>query len=471
VTLFNRAGIALAVLLAPVSAMAADLPSVPTTAAAAAVAPYDWTGFYIGLNGGYAVGRDRSTLYPLRSIQGNSFTSSPEGWFGGVQAGVNWQTGQWVIGVEADAQWSGQQGTTCFLCFNFPFFPEGSLTHELPWFATVRARLGYAMGSVLLYSTGGVALGEVRSTIDCCLGTPVVVTNRRTGWTLGSGIEAALAGNWTAKVEYLYVDLGDISDLADIRFSFGHLAWDASSSLRNHITRVGLNYRFGGGAAASGWSTEAAADWSGFYVGAVYGYAVARNATVQSSVFLGGLNDIFTLALGGWLGGAQAGFNLQSGRLVYGIEADWQWTNQKDGVCRNCPPELGPGTQIFEQRLNWFGTLRGRVGHVAGSALFYVTGGLAYGQIDTEITEVNLPAVQTASFKDTRTGWALGGGIEAKLLGQWSSKTEYLYVDLGSISQPTNPTFVSSLSTHVRNHVFRSGLSYHFTTDSVAARY
>ena len=121
----------------------------------------------------------------------------------------------------------------------------------------------------------------------------------------------------------------------------------------------------------------------------------------------------------------------------------------------------------YEQKLPWFGTVRGRLGYSAGDSLFYVTGGYAYGSVKTQISALGA----TARTEKTQDGYAVGGGIETpfKLLGlfgpQWTSKTEYLYVDLGSNTETVSGV---TASTKVTEHIFRTGLNYNFNTPIVA---
>ena len=141
---------------------------------------YSWAGPYLGGNLGYAWG----------SVDNNP--TKPSGFAGGVQAGYNFQTGPWVFGIEGDIQASGAEQT--FAPWKF----------SNPWFGTVRGRAGYALNNVLFYGTGGLAFGELRATTF-----GLTESNTNAGWTLGVGAEMGFAPNWSAKVEYLYVDLAN----------------------------------------------------------------------------------------------------------------------------------------------------------------------------------------------------------------------------------------------------------------------
>ena len=176
---------------------------------------YNWTGAYIGLNGGGAWGSS-SYAAPFAS---NSINTSG-GLLGGT-LGYNWQAGRMVFGMEGDVDWSNLRGSG--VC--------GLTTCETrnSWLGTARGRLGYAMDRVMPYVTGGLALGDIRTSV-AGVGS---ANTTKAGWTIGGGLEAAIAGPWTAKVEYLYVDLGRGGSVAG-----------SDASLRANVVRAGLNYRF-----------------------------------------------------------------------------------------------------------------------------------------------------------------------------------------------------------------------------------
>ena len=166
---------------------------------------YSWMGPYLGVNAGYAWG----------SVHNN--WTKPSGAAGGVQLGYNFQQGPWVFGLEGDIQATGADDT--FAPWKF----------SNPWFGTVRGRGGYAFNNILVYGTVGLAFGELRANT---FGLTESHTN--VGWTAGLGAEVGLTRNWSAKVEYLYVDLANsnfaITGMSN-GYSFGTF-------------RAGVNYRF-----------------------------------------------------------------------------------------------------------------------------------------------------------------------------------------------------------------------------------
>jgi outer membrane immunogenic protein len=262
------------------SALAADLPARTYTKAPVYVDPgYDWTGFYIGLNGGYSWGNASNTF--ITTVPIASASQHMDGWVFGGQAGYNWQFNRsWVFGLEGDIDATGQDGTGLFgpsttvTVFTPPFgalvlptrttttTATGSLEEKLSWLATFRGRIGVLPSDrVLLYVTGGLAVGEVKSTAGVTtttstalsFGTPpgptsvsslAASSSTQAGWTIGAGVEGAIGGNWTAKLEYLYVDLGTVNNTFAGTAPFAPIT--TSTHVTDNIMRAGVNYRFGG---------------------------------------------------------------------------------------------------------------------------------------------------------------------------------------------------------------------------------
>jgi len=177
-----------------------------------------------------------------------SFKLAPDGWLGGGQIGFNWQTGPLVLGVEVDGQWSGQQDTACV---NSCTVNGGTiiLAQKLNSFATARARIGYAANAWLWYVTGGAAWGSVSNTVSFPPFGGFSFDQGKWGWVAGGGVETALWGNWTAKFEYLYMDLGGAAGAANFVVNPNFQIVEnviGTTTFRDHIFRVGLNYKFGG---------------------------------------------------------------------------------------------------------------------------------------------------------------------------------------------------------------------------------
>jgi outer membrane immunogenic protein len=191
-------GVAALGLIAAGAASAADLPSRKGPVVAPVYVPaFTWTGFYVGANAGYGFGN-------MDSVGVNAF-GDLDGFVGGGQIGYNYQIGQIVLGVEADFQGADLKAGSSFA--GLGIVGEG----KTEWFGTVRGRVGFAYDRFLPYITGGLAYGNVKTTL-----APGVTINglnsddnTHTGWTLGAGVEYAFTNNIVAGVEYLYVDLGD----------------------------------------------------------------------------------------------------------------------------------------------------------------------------------------------------------------------------------------------------------------------
>lgn len=219
--------------------LAADLPAPQS---APVQTPPAWTGFYTGLNVGGGFGASRNT-FSIAGFELPSFDTSPDGVIGGAQAGYNWQTGPLVLGLEANFEGSGLRGGRTTPCVP-PFCGvlAASYTQQLSWFGTLRPQIGYALGNWLLYATGGGALGQLDTNATAATGSFFAADNRkatRDGWTLGGGVEVELATHWTAKVEYLYLDLGSRTTM----FLLSPAISNASRLTANVIT-AGVNYRF-----------------------------------------------------------------------------------------------------------------------------------------------------------------------------------------------------------------------------------
>lgn len=189
------------------AAIAADLPGGPRPyyAPAHSTGGYNWNGLYAGGNVGYEWGNTTNS------------GASPYGVLGGVQAGYNWQSGALVLGGETDIQASDAHDT--FAPWKF----------SNPWFGTVRGRIGYAYNNLLFYGTAGLAYGGM--TVET---GGLSENNTHIGWTGGLGMEVGFAPNWSAKVEYLYMDLTNDS----------YTLTGASNGLETNMVRLGVNYHF-----------------------------------------------------------------------------------------------------------------------------------------------------------------------------------------------------------------------------------
>jgi len=230
-----------------------------------------WNGFYFGANAGYSFGRAANRVFD-GTVSAVDVGQDVNGWLGGVQAGYNLQFDRMVAGFEADFQFTGERasrivdgGATRTTVpggdFNIVSALAATNNYNMPWFSTFRGRLGVvADPSFLLYATGGLAVGEVKyatqnfvtaqlfgpgatGTIPAgapvtVAGTPYEQRQTRLGWTAGAGAEFKISANWSAKVEYLFLDLGRATYFSGIAGTQSELKF------ADHIARIGVNYAF-----------------------------------------------------------------------------------------------------------------------------------------------------------------------------------------------------------------------------------
>ncbi|MFY9840790.1 MAG: outer membrane beta-barrel protein [Xanthobacteraceae bacterium] len=267
-------GIVAFTLLTGTSAFAADMPmSVPT--AAAPIQAVNWTGFYIGGNAGGVIAHPSGTsdftdtsLPPGFEFTDNPVAEQPAkgGFVGGGQAGVNWQFSRILVGgLEADWDWMSAKYSFCRQniggsnACNELGVGGGfqTIDSKTPWLATFRGRFGVAWQNWLFYGTGGAAIGRITTdlTMNCPFGcgflssTPIFTsstsTTTRTGWVAGLGAELMLARNWTARAEFLYVDLGTISNALPTVGNSGGIqtaSWSRNETFDEF--RLGVSYLF-----------------------------------------------------------------------------------------------------------------------------------------------------------------------------------------------------------------------------------
>ena len=229
------------------SALAADLPApAPPAVYVPPVVPvYSWTGYYVGINGGWGWGTAKWTVAPIPTTSlasGLSNSISDNGGVVGGTFGINWQIagfGGFVFGAEGDWDYSAiNTGTTATIC-NF----SGNCQTGNNWLATVRGRAGYAWDRILLYGTAGGAFANMQTSFN-----GATTSHNQAGWTAGAGVEWAFAENWSAKVEYLYVDLGN-STVTCLVAVCTTLPFTASGvpvtvGLTENIVRAGVNFKF-----------------------------------------------------------------------------------------------------------------------------------------------------------------------------------------------------------------------------------
>jgi outer membrane immunogenic protein len=247
--------------LGSTAALAADMGArTPYTKAPAMMAIVsNWSGFYIGGNVGYGWGNNNTdfNFLPSPALFGESndgLGTHSKGVIGGAQFGYNWQFGATVLGLETDIQGSGISGASAKLPTALLVIPGASMasSQTLSWFGTARVRLGFEIApALLLYGTGGVAYGQPKATANftfpdsptVTIPFPAALSGTKAGWTAGAGVEWMFAHNWSAKVEYLYLDLGNVSVISNNPLTAGaQVKYDWKN--QDHIVRAGVNYHF-----------------------------------------------------------------------------------------------------------------------------------------------------------------------------------------------------------------------------------
>ena len=447
-----------ALAVAPLAARAADLEPAPQPANNPPPSIYspipvkNWSGFSIGIFGGGGIGSsgqsyvDGSFETPDYRVKGALF---------GVHAGLDYQSGNWVWGLAGDLQWSSVRGSAVGAP---PGLGNQTFSTKLGWLVTTNMRVGYSFDRFLPYVTAGPAFGSVNISGTVPALGQISRTATWLGWGLGIGVQYAITPNLIANAEYTYVCLGE-----SIQFAVDNAEY------MSHLVRFGLNYKFdwNGPQSASdpAGSTRGKRlaigeiyNWTGFYVGFNIG---GLSGKVDTTYTLGGKAPFVGLH---GMGGVQSGYNLQMGQYVFGVESDLQITSQSSNWQTRVTSGGVTATINTKQNVPGFFTLRGRAGYAVDKWLFYGTGGIAYGEVESVVTMTspNLPTT-TANFEKSRAGWVAGAGVEAPLLPGWTAKFEYFYLDFGSINESftgSAPFGIVNVSTRVRDHSLRMGLNY-----------
>jgi outer membrane immunogenic protein len=445
--------------------------------------------------------------------------------------GFNWQIApQWVVGIEADAGFGNK--TTTINGMRYPAtstvsgLAADSFSVKTSWDASARGRVGFLPDpSVLLYATGGAAWLHVESTSNCSTGfacgagglSPAVITDARTktGWTVGGGLEAMLWANWIARAEYRYADFGTISH-TDTRIDAGVaevVSYDVR--VRTHTATFGLAYKFDGSAPTAATApvkapvykappAVAVASWTGLYAGLGVGTRSTRTeATVTNFTFSAGASLAGTCAAFAPFGGCLTsqplndtafrlspylGLNWQvAPQWVLGVEADWGVADKTTTLAGVSYPVSGfmsgLATETFSVKTTWDASARGRVGFLTSpSVLVYATGGATWLHVESTGSCNALPACPgfapvTITNSHTKTGWTVGGGLEAMLWGNWIARGEYRYADFGTISNTDVRTlgpnvFTVNYDLRVKTHLATFGLAYKFDwSKPVVAKY
>jgi outer membrane immunogenic protein len=490
-----QATTALALILAG-PAHAADLYKAPAaTPVPPVLAAIPWSGFYVGVNAGVGGGK---VDYPLSAFAGplavtGAASMRGAGGLFGVQAGYNHLfPNRILVGIEADFDWTNIEDKLSLAggatVGGVPVgSASGSVGSRLEYLGTVRGRLGYAVTDPwLLYVTGGWAWGSVESSYAASIaGGPSFagsISKQMSGWAAGVGTEYAITPDLTFRAEYLHVDLGSTTLAGG---AIGAIGGAVRLDPSYDFVRAGLNYRFGGPVMASAVQSAAFAaprnfNWTGLHVGLNGGYGMGSHDYPITAAFgTIGVAGKASLDASGFLGGAQIGYDHQlPNRIVVGLEADFDWADidgplGAGGTATLGGGALGSATASIGSKLEYFGTVRGRIGYaVTDPWLVYATGGWAYGGSDSSAT-ITIPGVFTGgvSKKVTHSGWAAGLGTEWAVTPNLTVKAEYLHVDFGSetLANVAIGGATGRLKFDPSYDLVRVGMNYKFDFGSPAA--
>lgn len=373
-----------------------------------------WSGLYIGAHGGFLRADQTFTVDTSPTVFGKSNSS-----FAGLQIGY-WAplSRNWLYGFEADISSARSDFDVA----------TGART-QFDRFGTVRTRIGYANGPWLLFASGGLAWSRVSMNEVPTTFTPLNTRHSFVGWSGGFGVEYALSQRWSARAEYLYVDLGNISE--------NFLGFAVSPDVSFSAVRLGLNYKLGSfpNSAPQMAQRRGTYNWSGGYVGLHGAYASG-----EQSVH-------YTLTVPfepkGVLGGVQSGINWQlASNVVLGIETDISFGKidgkDSDGCCA--------------VKIDKLGTARLRAGYAFDNILIYGTGGLAWAKTDNQYF------LSILTSDRPFLGWTAGVGVEYALSAMWSVKAEYLRIKF----DPTRTEYVglATFDETGKYDVYRVGLNY-----------
>lgn len=373
--------------------------------------PYDFSGFYVGggVGGHQAIvsGSDYNYEY-----YGSTYDHESNGLTGSVFAGYNWQNGALVLGLEGEVNYNG--GDRNFVG------EDGDTAWEtgLEWSGSVKARAGVAAGNTLMYVLGGVAVGQYDDHFDYDIGDP---TNDKydmggtyAGLIVGAGIEQAFTPNLTARVEATYTAYS-----GDTVFDS---SGDGDGPYRGHAQdlalKAGLTYYFGDRGEMGSGALAPTVDWTGGYAGLDVIAAHHIGSTFDRVYYdHGGSYNVPSFGAGF---GGHVGYDKQIDYFVYGIVADIAaYTNDEK--------DTAPNYREMVSSLNWMGTVRARAGLATGESLFYVTGGVAFADINSAYNYLPAPDNDSFDMSGTRVGWVAGLGVEHKVSERGSIKLEALY--------------------------------------------
>jgi len=505
---------------------------------------HDWSGPYAGLQVGAAWGDNGggfSYVTPDGYSSSPSFVTEARGALAGAHIGYDRQFSDWVLGLEGSVDVTNLNkqellgweipnpalyyiglGSGSAYCNTPPGFCGGVIGARI-WSdvqGSLRARAGYAWNRLLLYGTGGLAFANfnLQSSIggqDASGDYYFAAANDRSmlrlGWTLGAGVEYAIAPRWSALAEWRYSDFGHITE-TPTSFSTGGLYYRGGRHVTQDQVQVGFSYKFvdiepelvpvapvikgpavtvGLPSLKSGSAPPQRAplpiNWTGFYVGGQAGYAYGDNHGAYNFSTPSGIVSDGALShdAQGVIFGAHVGYNYQfNSSFVAGLEGSVDGTSliERETLgANNAAGDEAVMTSMAQSDIQ--GAVRARAGYAHGPLLAFAAGGLAIGHFGTQsdlADAVNPPppppgAPTPSPYFDgfathglrwtTRLGWTVGGGVEWAVTDNWSIRGEYRYSDFGFLADSPSVALPASFyggGRHLDQNQVQFGFSYKF---------
>lgn len=232
------------------NAPAADLPTKAPYGVTDTV--FSWSGIYVGLHAGYSWGSNRWTsggVLEDPTIAVSPISPTTNSALGGVQAGANYQAGNWVVGFEWDFAALGHKGSAAGTLTTVGVILPTTATSKIDWLTQFTGRAGFALDRTLLYVKGGVAAGEAKDGFSLVSPIPLFLdfgtkSNLLTGWVGGAGVEHFFGPNWSGKIEYDYIDLGNTTETFSSAIAGGTITVRQTIEHKLQIVKVGANYKF-----------------------------------------------------------------------------------------------------------------------------------------------------------------------------------------------------------------------------------
>jgi outer membrane immunogenic protein len=419
-----------------------------------------WSGFYAGLQAGYSRSKDvrfhgfDGTAHHY--VEGFDIDSSAYGLFFGYN---HLFENDILVGIEGEWNSIDADDTVDNVRMIFPGF---TVNVEQNWEASLRLRLGMVLGDFLPYVTGGPAwsCAEVNTV---WINGPWMQKQVAIlfGWTVGAGVEMKISENLHGRIQYRYSDYGTVKFFSAHALRRG----PAVENFKTHMMTAGISYRFpaGGGLArpSAAGSFSVSGSWSGFYAGLQAGYSRSKDVRFHGfdrtahHHYAEGF-DIDSSAYGLFFG-----YNhLFENDILVGIEGEWNSIDADDTV--DNVRMVAPGFTVNVEQ-NWEAAARLRLGMVRGDFLPYVTGGIAWSNVEVNTYENGGTVPRLRKAEATLSGWTVGTGIEMEITQNLHGRIQYRYSDYGDVKFLSSGRSQEGPATeNFKSHMMTVGVSYRF---------